>query len=466
MVSLPSREIIADTIETVASAHQLDGLVLLTNCDKITPGMLMGALRLNIPCIVVTAGPMLSGRYRGQRLDLVHDTFEAVGRYQRKEISLNELTCLEQSACPGAGSCQGLFTANTMACIVETLGMSYPGCATALAASSKKKWIAFESGKLVVDVVRKNILPRKIVTKASLRNAIRVDLALGGSTNTVLHLMAIANEAGVDLKLEDFGRLSKATPHISHIRPAGNYFMEDLDAAGGIPAVLKALLPLLDDGPTLCGKRTKQIARAAEIFDNDVIRPLDRAYHKEGGIAVLRGNLAPDGAVVKQSGVEPGMMKFSGRARCFNSEEESIKGISGGSVKKGDVVVIRNEGPRGGPGMREMLGPTSMITGMGLTSSVALITDGRFSGGTRGPCIGHVSPEAMDGGPIGLVKDGDIIEIDIPKGRLELRVSAKELKKRKKKWSPPQAKVRTGWLARYSKMVTSANTGAILRKMD
>jgi dihydroxy-acid dehydratase len=363
---------------------------------------------------------MLSGRFKGKRLDLVHDTFEAVGRYQRGEISRSDLTCLEQNACPGPGSCQGLFTANTMSCLVEAMGLSLPMCATSMAGSSRKRWIAFESGKRIVGLVKRDIRPRKIVTKKSLRNAIRVDLALGGSTNTVLHLMAIANEARIPLKLEDFSVLSKSTPHISHIRPSGDYFMEDLDAAGGIPAVLKRLKPLLEDANTVSGRKVGAIASAAQVSDEDVIRPLDRPYHKEGGIAVLKGNLAPDGAVVKQSGVEPGMMKFTGRARCFDSEDESIRKISAGAVKKGEVVIIRYEGPKGGPGMREMLGPTSMITGMGLANSVALITDGRFSGGTRGPCLGHVSPEAMEGGPIALVRDGDIISIDIPEGKLEL----------------------------------------------
>ncbi|MBA3065397.1 dihydroxy-acid dehydratase, partial [bacterium] len=357
--SLPIRELIADMIESVTIAHQLDGLVLLTNCDKINPGMLMAAARLNIPAIVVTAGPMMSGNYMGKRLSLVRDTFEAVGLYQAGKIKLCELEGLEMEACPGQGSCQGMYTANTTACIIEAMGMSLPGCATAIAGMAKKKRIAYESGERVVELVRKNIKARDIMTKEAFHNAVTVDLALGGSTNTVLHLPAIAHEAFVPAGIELFDRLSKKVPHITNIRPGGEYFMEDLEFAGGIPAVMKRLLPLLQDNITVSGINTKAIARAAEVINEDVIRPLKKAYHKEGGIAVLYGNIAPDGAVVKQSAVDKSVMKFVGRARVFESEEDAMAAILAKKLKKGDVVVIRYEGPKGGPGMREMLSPTA-----------------------------------------------------------------------------------------------------------
>jgi len=459
--SLPSRELIADVIESIAQAHALDGLVLLTNCDKITPGMLMAAARLDIPAVVVTAGPMLAGMHRGKRRSLVRDTFEAVGQFNAGLIDEKELEALEMAACPGAGSCQGIYTANTMACVTEAMGMSLPGCATALAVSAKKKRIAFESGYRVVQLVKENITPRRIMTREAFENAIRIDLALGGSTNAVLHLMAIAHEAGVDLDLETFDRLSRQTPHIVNIRPGGEYFMEDLEYAGGIPAVMKVLGDLMHDNPTVSGLTIRQIAESAEVIDQDVIRPLDNPYHREGGIAVLWGSLAPDGAVVKQTAVSESMMRFEGSARVFDSEEEAMEAILGDRIRPGDVVVIRYEGPKGGPGMREMLSPTSAIVGKGLSESVALITDGRFSGGTRGPCIGHVSPEAAEGGPIALVRDGDRILIDIPNRKLELLVDPEELKRRKEEWRPPEPKVKAGYLARYAKLVRSANTGAV-----
>jgi dihydroxy-acid dehydratase len=460
--SLASRELIADMVETIAEAHQLDGLVLLTNCDKITPGMLMAAARLNIPSIVVTAGPMLSGHYKGRRLNLTSDTFEAVGKYKKGLIKDDELQALEMCACPGAGSCQGMYTANTMACVTESLGMSLPGCATSPAALAQKRRIAFESGAKIVELIKKNITPRKIMTRNAFENAIMVDLALGGSTNTVLHIPAIAHEAGVDLPLEVFDLLGRKTPHISNMIPGGEHYMEDLDYAGGIPAVLKRLKDLLSSNPTVSGKNIIELAEQAEIMDANVIRPLDKAYHKEGGIAILKGNLAPDGAVVKQTAVNKNMMKFEGTAKVFDSEEEGMKAIMNGHIKAGDVVVIRYEGPKGGPGMREMLSPTAAIAGMGLSESVALITDGRFSGGTRGPCIGHISPEAMEGGPLAILKNGDKIRIDISKRKIEAALSDDEIKKRLSQWKQPQPKIKKGYLSRYAKLVSSAGKGAIM----
>jgi dihydroxy-acid dehydratase len=462
--SLPSRELIADSVETIAEAHQFDGLVLLTNCDKITPGMLMAAARVNIPSIVVTAGPMLSGYLKGKRLSLVNDTFEAIGKYKKGLITDEELEALEECACPGEGSCQGMYTANTMACITEALGMSLEGCATALAVSSKKKRIAFESGRRIIELVRNNTTPRKIMTKGAFENAIMVDLALGGSTNTVLHIPAIAHDAGIELPLELFDKLSRKIPHICDMLPAGRYYLEDLDRAGGIPGVLKRLRKKIHNNITVNGKVTFTIADSAVVGDDDVIRPLENAYHKEGGIAILRGNLAPDGAVVKQSAVSKGTMNFKGVAKVFDSEEEAMKAILAGKIRRGDIVVIRYEGPKGGPGMREMLSPTAAIAGMGLSESVALITDGRFSGGTRGPCIGHVSPEAMEGGPIAIVKNGDRIMIDIPGRRVDLLLPRRDMKNRLSRWKPPKPKIERGYLSRYAKMVSSAGKGAIMVK--
>ena len=459
---LALREIVADTIETVCNAHQLDGIICLTNCDKITPGMLMGVARLNIPAIIVTAGPMLSGRYNKRKLAFVHDTYEGLARAKRGDISAEELTCLEMEACPGAGSCQGLYTANTMACLTETLGMSLPGCGTALAISAKKRRIAQASGERIVELVKKNILPRDIINNKSMENAIVVDMALGGSSNTVLHLMAIAREAGIGLDLKTFDKIGKTIPHITSLEPSGKHFMEDLEYAGGIPAVLKRLKVKLNNVMTASGKKIYEIADKAEIYDLDVIRPLSLAYHKEGGIAILFGNLAPKGAVVKQAAVNPKMMKFTGRAKIYNREEEAMQAILNKKIKGGEVIVIRYEGPAGGPGMREMLAPTSAIVGMGLSDSVALITDGRFSGGTKGPCIGHVSPEASSGGPIAILKDGDIINIDIPNRKLEVKLSKAEIEKRFKNWKPVPPKIKTGYLARYQKLVSSADKGAVL----
>ncbi len=460
---LALRELIADSVESFVNAHSLDGLVCLTNCDKITPGMLMAAARLDIPTIVVTAGPMLSGRYKGKRLSLVGDAFEVVGKFKRGEIGEADLACFEMESCPGAGACQGLYTANTMACITEAMGMSLPGCATALAVSAKKRRIAEESGEAIVRLVKKNVTSRSIMTRKAFENGIRIDLALGGSTNTVLHLLAIAREANVSLGLKDFDRLSKQTPHITDLLPGGKHFMEDLDYAGGIPAVMKRLKSKIAVCPTASGLSTHQIADRAVVSDENVIRSIDEAYHEEGGIAILHGNLAPRGAVVKQSAVSEAMSVFTGKARVFEREEDAQKAILSGDIKSGMVVVIRYEGPKGGPGMREMLAPTAAIVGMGLADSVALITDGRFSGGTQGCCIGHVSPEAVERGPIAAIKNGDEILIDLPRRKLELKISAKELKSRLKKVKIPAPNVTGGYLLRYSRMVSSADEGAILK---
>ncbi|MBU0881661.1 MAG: dihydroxy-acid dehydratase [Candidatus Omnitrophica bacterium] len=461
--SLASRELIADMIECVMKAHCLDGLVCLTNCDKITPGMLMAVGRLNVPSIVVTAGPMMSGNLKGKRLSLVKDTFEAVGRCKKGEISQDDLAALEMCACPGAGACQGLYTANSMACVTEALGMSVPGCATALAVSAKKDRIAQESGERIVNLVRRNILPRTICRREAFENAIKVDMALGGSTNTVLHIIAIAKEFGMEITLDMFDKISRSTPHITNILPGGEHFMEDLESAGGIPAIMKRMKNQLNDVMTASGKLISQIANEAQILDEDVIRDYKGAYHKEGGIAVLKGNLAPEGAVVKQTAVSDAMMKFKGRARVFDSEETAMQAIMAGKIKSGDCVVIRYEGPKGGPGMREMLSPTAAIVGMGLADSVALITDGRFSGGTQGPCIGHLSPEAQEGGPIAIVQEGDEIIIDIPARKIELNIDAPEMKARLAKWRLPEPKEREGYLARYAKAVGSASEGAVLK---
>ena len=460
--SLPSRELIADIIETVCEAHRLDGLVLLTNCDKITPGMIMGLVRVNVPGIVVTAGPMLSGRYRMRRLSFVRDSYEPIGEVQAGRMSIEEARELEKRACPGPGSCQGLYTANTMACVTEAMGLSLPGCATALAVSADKIRIAYESGQRIVSLIEKNIPARKILTREAIENGIRVDMALGGSTNTVLHIPAIAHEAGMDFPLEAFDVISRSTPHISSICPGGEYFMEDLEFAGGIPAVMKVLSPKLNDAMTVSGRTVLEIAADAERNDEDIIRDLDKAYHAEGGIAILRGNLAPAGAVVKQSAVPENMLEFEGEAKVFDSEEEAMKSIMARKVKAGDAVVIRYEGPKGGPGMREMLSPTATVVGMGLSDSVALLTDGRFSGGTRGPCIGHISPEAMEGGPIAVIRNGDRIRISIPDRRVDVVLSDEEIERRLARWQKPSPRVTTGWLARYVEHVTSAGTGAVL----
>lgn len=461
--SLPSRELIADIVESVASANALDGIVLLTNCDKITPGMIMGALRVNIPAVVVTAGPMMAGQHAKRRLNLISDTFEAVGRFKAGLMKEEERQALESEACPSCGSCQGMYTANTMACLTEAMGLSLPMCATTMAVLSRKMRIAYESGQRVVQLVREDVKPRDIVTKKALHNAIRADMALGGSSNTVLHLMAIAHEAGVPLSLKDFDRLSRETPHLCSMNPAGKWYMEDLHHAGGIPAVMRQLADRLHDVPTVSGKSVMQILRTVRFYDPEVIRSPKAPEHAEGGIAVLYGNLAEEGCVVKQSGVENDMLVFTGTAKVFDSEEAAMKAVLGGKVKKGHVVVVRYEGPAGGPGMREMLSPTSAIVGMGLHRHVALITDGRFSGGTRGPCIGHISPEAAAGGLIAYLKDGDKITIDIPRKKINAQLSKAEVQRRKRTMRLLPLKERSGYLGRYARMVTSASSGAVLK---
>ena len=461
--SLPSRELIADMIETIVQAHQLDGVVLLTNCDKITPGMLMAACRLDVPAIAVTAGPMLSGRHHGRRLDLVRDTFEAVGLCQAGKLSEEEALELEVEACPGQGSCQGLYTANTMACLTEAMGMSLPGTGTALAVTAKKARLAQQAGERIVELVRQGITTRQIVTKEAVRNAIRVDLALGGSTNTTLHIPAIAHAAEVDVGLEDFDALSREIPQLISLRPAGEFMMEDFEWAGGMPALLKALEPRLDkDCMTVSGKTLGELLTTYPVAGPEVIHSLDAPVAAEGGIAVLKGSLAPDGAVVKQGAVKPEMMQFTGTARVFDSEDAAMVYLQEGKVVAGDVLVVRYEGPKGGPGMRESLALTAAVAGCGLGDQIAILTDGRFSGGTRNLSIGHVSPEAAVGGPIALVQDGDAIRVDVPARKLDLLVDEAELGERKKQWRRPAPKFTRGWLARYERLVASAAKGAVL----
>lgn len=459
--SLPSRELIADIIETMAKANAFDGLILLTNCDKITPGMIMGSLRVNVPVIVVTAGPMMTGQHKKRRLNLITDAFEAVGQFKAGVIDEQERRILEAEACPSCGSCQGMYTANTMACLTEAMGLSLPYCATTMAVLSGKLRIAYESGQRIVDLVKQNIKPRDVLTKKAFENALRVDMALGGSSNTVLHLMAIAHEAKIDLSLKDFDRISKVTPHLCSMNPAGKWYMEDLHYAGGIPAVMRMLKDSMHDLMTVSGSSTYQIIKRVKYYDPQVIQTPQQPVHDEGGIAVLYGNLAQEGCVVKQAAVEPNMMKFTGKAVVFNAEEEAMKAILGGKIKAGMVVVIRYEGPAGGPGMREMLSPTAAIVGMGLHQSVALITDGRFSGGTRGPCIGHISPEAAAGGLIAYLKDGDEIDIDIPAKKIHVKLSDTEIKKRRKSMKILPLKETEGYLGRYARLVTSASSGAV-----
>ena len=462
--SLASRELIADSIEAVATAHAFDGLVLIPNCDKIVPGMLMAAARLNIPCIVVSGGPMLAGNHKGRVVDL-STTFEAAGKFVAGKMTEDELHDLEAHACPGCGSCSGLFTANSMNSLTEVLGMGLPGNGTIPAAYiGARVALAKKAGRTIMDLIAKDIKPRDILTKEAFENAITVDMGIGGSSNTVLHLTAIAHEAGISLPAQLFDEISAKTPYITKLSPAGTHHMQDLDEAGGISAVMhelsrKNLIHL--DALTVTGTIGDRI-KDAQILRPDVIRTVDNPYRKTGGIAILKGNLCPDNAVVKESAVQEDMLAYKGTAKCFNSEEEAIEAITGGKIKDGDVVVIRYEGPKGGPGMREMLNPTSAIMGMGLGSSVALITDGRFSGASRGACVGHVSPEAAVGGPIALVEEGDIIAIDINANTLNLKVSDEELEERRKNWKPREPKVTTGYLAKYASLVTSGNRGAIL----
>lgn len=463
--SLPSRELIADSVESVASAHKLDGLVLLTNCDKITPGMIMAAIRLDIPCIVVTVGPMLDGKCEHKTLTMVKGTFEAVGQLKSGQITEETLAKYETEACPGAGACQGLYTANTMACLTEVIGMSLPGCATSSAVSAKTKRIAFDSGVIINELIKKQITPSKIITRDSIRNAIIADLALGGSTNSILHLLAIANEAGLDITLEDFSELSKKVPQLIKLDPSGVLTMTDLDNAGGISAAIKTLKPAIPDFKTTTGVAmisNDEIASRAWC-DNEVIRPVSDPITSNPGLAVLYGNVATEGAVVKISGVDKECLTFTGKAKVYDSEEAAMEAIMTDKIIAGDVVVIRYEGPKGGPGMREMLAPTSAIVGKGLGAKVALITDGRFSGGTRGLCIGHICPEAAVGGTIGIIKNGDEIFIDIPNRIIELKVSDEEITKRKETFEPIEPKIKKGYLAKYAKTVSSASFGAITR---
>lgn len=460
--SLPSRDLIADCVESVAAAHQLDGVVLLSNCDKITPGMLIGALRLNIPCLIVTAGPMLDGECREfHKLTMVTGSFEAVGKFRNGEITEEELLALEEETCPSAGACQGMYTANTMACLTEIMGMSLPYCASSSAVSSKKRRIAFESGMQIVELVKSDTKPSDIITKDALINAITASLALGGSTNTFLHLLAVANAAGLDVTIDDFDRLSRKVHQIVKINPSSTLTMADFHNAGGIPAVVKSLGDLLAETKTVCGQTNKEIAKEAYI-NTDIIPYYKDSKYTEAGLGVLYGNIAKDGCVIKISGVAPECYEFEGTAVTFDSEEEAMEALENDRIKAGDVIVIRYEGPAGGPGMREMLAPTSLLAGKGLGKSCALITDGRFSGATRGICVGHICPEAAKGGEIALIQNGDKIKIDIPKRKIELLVTEEELEARWKNLKPFELKVRSGYLAKYAQNVQDASHGAIV----
>jgi dihydroxy-acid dehydratase len=463
--SLASRELIADSIEVMAVAHPFDALVMIPNCDKIIPGMLMAALRLNIPTIFISGGPMMAGTLEGKTVDLI-SVFEGVGKVKSRQMKEQYLKALEDYACPGCGSCSGMYTANSMNCVTEALGLGLPGNGTVPAVQAARRRLAKRAGMKIMELLKKDIRPRKIATLSAFKNAIAVDMALGCSTNTVLHIPAIAHEGGIKLDLDLFNEISKKTPNICKLSPAGQHHLEDLDMAGGVQAVMKQIskLDVIDlKALTVTGQALGANLKGAAVLNSDVIRPLNNPYSKEGGIAILRGNLAPDGAVVKQSAVAERMLVNEGQARVFDSEDDAIAAILGGKIKGGDIVVIRYEGPKGGPGMREMLAPTSVIAGMGLDTTVALLTDGRFSGGTRGAAIGHISPEAAEGGPIGLVREGDIIAIDIPKKTISLKVSPDELKKRQAKFKPRSPAVKSGYLVRYAKLVTSASTGAILK---
>jgi dihydroxy-acid dehydratase len=462
--SLPSRELIADSVEAMASAHMLDGLVLIPNCDKIVPGMLMAAARLDVPAIFVSGGPMLAGRLRGRNVDL-NTVFEAVGEHRSGRMSEEELGELELAACPGCGSCAGLFTANSMNCLTEALGMALPGNGTILAVTAARLRLAKRSGMQIMSLLREQIRPRQIMTEAAFENAVAVDMAIGGSTNTVLHLPAIAYDAGLPLPLKLFDAVSSRTPYLVSLRPSGPHHMQDLDEAGGVPAVMAELLKhdLLDGEPlTVAGKTVAENLKGVSQTSK-IIRPVEDAHRPDGGIAIMWGNLAPDGAVVKAAAVAPEMMHHRGPARVFDSEEPALEAILGGDIQAGDVIVIRYEGPRGGPGMREMLMPTSALAGMGLDHKVALLTDGRFSGATRGSATGHISPEAARGGAIALVQEGDEIEVDIANRRLTLLVPEAEIARRRKDWTQPEMRITTGYLARYAAAVSAASEGAILR---
>jgi dihydroxy-acid dehydratase len=457
--SLASRETIADCVELMVQAHQFDGWVGITNCDKITPGMLMAAGRMDVPCIMLTGGPMETGCIDDKKLSL-QSVFEALGEYNAGKISEKDVIAIERCACPGEGACAGLFTANTMACLTEGLGLSLTGCGSSMANSEKKLMLAYETGMRAVELALQEIKPSMIVTKDSFLNAVKLDMAIGGSTNTALHIPAIASEFGHRIDLKTFDEVSKRIPHLTSIMPSGPYSMGDFERAGGVPAMMKRLEDDLSDELNVSGKRIKAILRETSVTDSEVIRPKENPFHKEGGIAVLYGNLAPQGSVVKQAAVSEGMMRFTGSAKVFDSEDDAVKAISNHKIHAGDVVVIRYEGPKGGPGMPEMLGPTSMISGMGLMDSVALITDGRFSGATLGPCIGHVCPEAFEKGPIAAIMDGDKICIDIPGRKLDLLVSQTEIKHRLERVRVIDRNPK-GILAKYRKLVSSAAEGAI-----
>lgn len=466
--SLASRELIADSVEVMATGHALDALVMIPNCDKIVPGMLMAAARLDLPTIFVSGGPMLAGEHPqipGRKIDLI-TVFEAVGAVKAGKMEAGSLTAIEDAACPTCGSCAGMFTANSMNCLTEVIGMGLPGNGTIPAVYSARVRLAKQAGIQILDLWKKGITARTIMTAKAFHNALTVDMALGCSTNTVLHLPAIAAEAGVELDLNRINTISEKTPHICSLSPGGTHHIQDLNRAGGIGAVLKTLAAggmIHDDGLTATGKTVSENIADVDVFDPEVIRPLDNPYHRQGGLAVLYGNLAPEGCVVKQSAVLETMMRHEGPARVFDSEEEATRAIMEGRIGKGDVIVVRYEGPRGGPGMREMLTPTSAIAGMGLDAHVALITDGRFSGGSRGAAIGHVSPEAAQGGTIALVKEGDRIAIDIPGKAVRLVVSEDEIERRRSEWQPPEPKIRHGYMARYARQVSSASQGAIVR---
>nr|WP_314636152.1 dihydroxy-acid dehydratase [uncultured Oribacterium sp.] len=462
--SLVTRDLIADSTECMARAHQFDGLVMIPNCDKNVPGLLMAAARVNIPTVFVSGGPMLAGKVRGEKRSL-SSMFEAVGEYEAGKIGMEELKLYEENVCPTCGSCSGMYTANSMNCLTEVIGMGLPGNGTIPAVYSARIRLAKMAGYAIMEMIEKNIRPRHIMTEAAFRNALTVDMALGCSTNTMLHLPAIAHECGIELKVENANEISAKTPNLCHLAPAGYAYMEDLNEAGGVYAVMKELSKknLLDlSGITVTGKTMEENIAHARNKDEEIIRPIDKPFMPIGGIAVLKGNLAPDTGVVKRSAVAPEMMVHEGPARVFDCEEDAIAAIKGGKINPGDVVVIRYEGPKGGPGMREMLNPTSAIVGMGLGSTVALITDGRFSGASRGAAIGHVSPEAAVGGPIALIEEGDIISIDIPNYSLNVKLSDEELEKRRKAWKPKKRPDLDGYLVRYRALVTSGNRGAIL----
>ena len=465
--SLPSREIIADSVETMLRAHCFDALICIPNCDKIIPGMLMAAVRVNIPTLFVSGGPMKAGKTKdGKTVDLI-SIFEGVAEYNAGKVNEEQLDELENIGCPGCGSCSGMFTANSMNCLCEAIGIALPRNGTILAVNPKRQELYKQAGRQIMTLIQKDIKPLDIINVKSLDNAMVLDMAMGGSTNTVLHSLAVASEAGIGYDLDRINTIAAKCPNICKVSPSSKYHMEDVDAAGGVSAILKEVSRVAGlvnaDCLTVTGRTLGENIADAEVKNTEVIRPLENAYSKSGGLAILKGNLAPNGCVVKIAGVADKMLKHTGQAVIFESQEDACEGILAGKVKAGDIVVIRNEGPKGGPGMQEMLSPTSYIMGAGLGESVALITDGRFSGGTRGACIGHISPEAAVGGPIGLLKDGDIIEIDIPNNRIDVKLSDEELAERKKSWKQPKPKITKGYLAKYASMATSADTGAILK---